>query len=690
MCVLAVAGVLSAQTAPQQPQQPLFRSGVQVVEVDVRVFDRDGRFVHDLTKDDFELVEGGSAQQIQTVFLVDEGGATLLPATPAPADEPATPPARAAVPGARHTWIFFFDLNHLTPGGGFDRARQAVHDFIRDRFKQGDLGGVVDGTRMVNNRLTSVREELVAAASSVKPLNERRRLYMEMSREWPPLLDEYEVWQISRNDRDALQRAVIRACSEDPNACGRVDPEPQIRAKAQRVHSELQRSSMQTLNAVHGLAAGLAKMPGPKTVVFLTDGFITQEVETTLRSVVGQAARAGARFYAIDVRGLNRGANPEILNQRAVEDPAGPPPIQLDWAEDAPNSLSVDTGGMMIRNENDIGRALERIAQDAGRYYVLAYQPANTNFDGKYRAIEVRVRRPGVRVRARRGYLALEPARMLIPRPIAAPSEGGAGNAAGGGAAAAPESTAVRASSPAPTTPGAVVAGKGAPSGAARLRPDAAGNVAALSAGNTTDAGALAGKGWDAYQRGDVEAALGPLSEAAAAPDARPWVLYALGLSQAALGKPADAALSWERVRQAAPDFQPVYIDLADTYVQLSNTTSALTVLRDAEKRWPDSDDVHNAIGVIHVSRGALDDAIASFQKAVASARAEALGYLNLGRAYELRYTRGRRWVQSQRRWVAPTGDRRRAVEAYERCVKLGGPYAAQASEALSRLDWSR
>jgi Ca-activated chloride channel homolog len=73
---------------------------------------------------------------------------------------------------------------------------------------------------------------------------------------------------------------------------------------------------------------------------------------------------------------------------------------------------------MMIRNENNIGRALDTIAADTGQYYVLAYQPANANFDGKYRPIEVRVKRPGVNVRARRGYLALEPTKMLLPQPI--------------------------------------------------------------------------------------------------------------------------------------------------------------------------------------------------------------------------------------------------------------------------------
>jgi len=686
--IVLIVVTLAVQVFSQEPP-PQFRSGVQVVEVDVRVFDERGAFVRNLAREDFEVLENGVPQPIRAVFLV-EGPAPSPAAETAPAPPgPRAPAAPAA--SARQTWIFVFDLNHLTPGAGFDRARKAVEQFISDRFQDGDLAGVVAGNTIVNNRLTTVREELVAAARSVKPQPERRRIVMEMTREWPRLLDDREVVQIAREDREAIRRAVIRACTDDSEQCDRADVE--VRSKARRLAVEIERNTIQTLQAVNALASGLARVPGPKTIVFLSDGFTVEQVETTLRTVVGQAARAGARIYAIDVRGLNRrgGTGPEQL---AATDEAGGF-TGFDPLEDAPNSLAVDTGGLMIRNENNIGRALDTIAADSGRYYVLAYQPANTTFDGQYREIEVRVKRPGVRVRARRGYLALEPSRMLLPQPITPPASSPATAAPSGGAAQGKEPRAAPAAAEgapaaATTASGTIAGAAAAPAEAVRLRPDANSRIETLSAGNTTDAGALARKGWEAYQRGDVEGAIGPLTEAASRPDVKPWVLYVLGFSQVALGRPVDAAASWERVRQAAPEFLPVYIDLADTYVQLSDTTKALTVLREAEARWPDDDEVLNAIGVIHVRRGALDEAIDAFKKTVASAPNEALGYLNLGRAYERRYARGRRWVASQRRWVAPEDDRRRAAEAFERCVKLGGPYAAQAAEALSRLQWNR
>jgi VWFA-related protein len=415
-CLCAVVALLL--TAVPAAQRQTFRSSVQLIEVDVRVFGKDGRFVADLAKDDFEVLEHGVPQRIDAMYLVvgppaaGGNGSTkpVDPATPAPPTTPVPGPAAA------QTWIFMFDLNHLTPGGGFDRARKAVGDFIAHRFKEGDLAGIVAGEKMVNNRLTSVRQELVDAVTQVKPRNDARNRFIELTREWPRFLDEEEAVRAARYERDVVARVVARACAEQPESCGRGDAEAQVRAKGIRLQQEIHRATNQTLGALNALASGLARMAGPKTVVFLSDGFVVQDVETTLRTVVGQTARAGGRVYAIDVRGQNRG-NTGDVGQMLADDPYTGV-AKFDTGADGANSLAVDTGGMMIRNENNIGRALDRIADDAGQYYVLAYQPANAEFDGKFRPIEVRVKRPGVRVRARRGYLALEPAKMLVPQPI--------------------------------------------------------------------------------------------------------------------------------------------------------------------------------------------------------------------------------------------------------------------------------
>ena len=696
--LLAGAGQMAAQQPAQDPQ--VFRSGVHLIEVDVRVFDKKGRFTTDLTRDDFEVLEDGAVQPIEALYLIGgrpaaRGNVLGEIAANLESASGGAPPA-----SARQTWIFVFDTNHLVPGAGFDRAKKAVTEFLKTRFKEGDVGGLVAGGRMINNKLTSVREELVAAAGSVKPNSDLRSRNLELTREWPRLQDELEAVQISEGDKDALQRAVIRACSDDSDACKTVPPDMAVQQKARRLHVELERTTRETLITVNALASGLAKIAGPKTIVVLSDGFVTERMEAPLRQAVGQTTRAGGRIYAIDVRGLNRGRGAGIIDQAAAEDPAGGP-ARFDALADGPNSLAVDTGGLMIRNENNIGRALETVADDAGTYYVIGYRPANQTFDGKFRPIEVRVKRADVRVRARRGYLAIEPSRLLTPQPITATSKPSVDNRDAASPTTSPVSPAGLAPPLPPNLPpveplppatvGKIVEGAGTPArNELRMRPDAIERVREIAGAGATESGSFAAKGWAAYERGDVESAATAFTEAAKQPDVRPWVLYALGLSNVALGKPLDAVTVWERVRTAAPEFSAVYIDLADVYLQLSEATKALTVLREGSTRWPNDPEFHNAIGVINVRRGALDEGIESFEKATAAAPNEPLAYFNLGRAYQMRHHRDTRYVASQRRWVSPESDRKKAIEYFQQYLKLGGPYVAQANEAIRLLEWAK
>lgn len=333
LCASAVGPAHVLGLPQPAAQTPAFRSGVETLEVDARVFDADGRFVPDLTIEDFDLFEDGTRQRIQALYLV--GGAP-------PQDRvggAGSPEAARALPRAAHTWIFVVDDRHISLNG-FVRAREAVNSFLAERFRAGDLAGIVVNDRMIGDRISSTREEYLAAvARMVQPQG-------DIASGVP--------------SRDPIQPA------------------------------------MATLDVLDALAAGLAAMPGPKTVVLLSDGFTRTadliRLAGTLRNVVGTFARAGARIYAVDTRGIE-----------------GAPDHGL-------NSLAVDTGGVVLFNVNNIGTALDEIAADTNTYYVIGYQPVNTRSDGTYRAIDVRVKRPGLTVRARKGYLALPPSQTRVPK----------------------------------------------------------------------------------------------------------------------------------------------------------------------------------------------------------------------------------------------------------------------------------
>lgn len=663
------AGILALLLiAAAQDQRQTFRTATELVEVDVRVADKDGHFVTGLSADDFQLDEDGVAQKIVSVTLIGASAAPSAPVAPSASAAPTAPLAPSAPP---QVWLFVFDTPHMSPGG-LQRTRDAVVKFIAERFRQGDIGGVVVDGKMANNRLTSDRDELRKAAANVKPPGALRSRQLELH-EWPRLQDEREAFRIANNEREAVDAAISRACSDDPGMCR--NAELHVREKAQRVVSQYRGATLVTLGTVDALSKGLARIPGAKTVVLLSEGFVLQNMEAELRTAVGQAARAGAHFYTLDARGLNKGAGADLLERRLADNPSGAPG-RFDMQVDGTNSLAVDTGGIAIRNENNFGRALDTIQRDAATYYVLAYSPTNDTLDGKYRSISVKVTHPDVRVRARRGYLALAPAKLLVPRPesvtVTVP----------------PESVTVTVPTPPVSVPGTAIEGANSAAKAIRSKIDSGRIVQQLRGTDDAVAMTAAARGWAAYQRGDVETASREFIEAVKSPDAQPWVHYALGLSHLALQHYRDAAQSWERVRAAAPEFEPVYFNLADAYLLQHEEGAAIGVLRDAEKRWTTDPEVANAIGVIQVRRGALDAAIDSFGRATTIAPGDPLGYFNLGRALQMRVMKTERYVRETQKWVGAERDRRRAIASFEKYVQLGGPFVPQAREALASLAW--
>ena len=687
------AGGSSLHAARRQQAVPpqTFRSGTQIVQVDVRVM-KDGRFVPGLGPADFTIREDGLAQKIESVVLI---GAS---ASPAPSSPPASPPSGRAAPStAPPVWIFFLDTEHLSPGG-LNRARDAIVKFIGDRFPNGDVGGVVADGKMANNRLTSDREALRAAAAAVKLPGGLRSRQLELH-EWPRLQDDEEAWAVSQGDQRALAVAVTRACNEDPDACRRINPDLQIVEKAKRLSSETQLASQKTLIAAQALGSGLARMPGTKTIVFFSEGFFLNDKVAELRQAVGMAARAGAHFYTIDARGLNKGsASSAMFDQQVVSGDFGQQQ-RFDTQTDGMNSLAVDTGGFAIRNENNFARALDEIQQDAGTYYVVSYATSNPAFDGKYRSIDVAVDRPGVKVRARRGYLALEPAALLRASPApSAPATGATARAPGTAEPAmagrlpelpvsAPSSLDLGTPAATGSNPAPAVNSASTRVDAVRARVDGSRITAALGRSGSSGNSA-AERGWNAYEQGDVVTAATYLQDAAKAPDARPWVHYALGLAEFAQQHYKEAAGAWDRVVRDVPEFEPVYFNLADAYGLQHDEGAAIKVLREAERRWPSDPEVLDAIGVIQVRRGALDAAIDSFDRATKVAPADALGYFNLGRTLQMRLLKLQRYDPQLQKWIGGDDDRKRAAACFQKYLELGGPYEAQARQALSALEW--
>jgi hypothetical protein len=131
--------------------------------------------------------------------------------------------------------------------------------------------------------------------------------------------------------------------------------------------------------------------------------------EHLFRDIQDEANRANASFYTIDPRGL--ATFDTTMMRMDVPGPLPPPvPLPVDAAMGrgritSLRTLAETTDGMAIVNSNDLMSGLRRVVDDLTSYYLIGYYSSG-KLDGKFHSITVRIKRPGVQVRARRGYLA--------------------------------------------------------------------------------------------------------------------------------------------------------------------------------------------------------------------------------------------------------------------------------------------
>ncbi len=389
--VLADQGASGQATRPDvaQPQPPVtFKAEVNYVEVDARVVDAQGQFVADLGPRDFQVFEEGKPQQI-TVFSVVN---VPLERTPRPlfASQPIEPDVQSNAPGnGGRVYLIVLDDLHTHPLRAV-RVRLAARQFVERYMGANDMAAVVhaSGRSDASQEFTSNQRLLVSA---IDKFNGRKLR--------SALLGRLEQEQLTRGTRQPGDRI------NDPD-----DAERGYHAR-------------NTLESIKGFAEVLAGVRGRrKAMVYFSEGvdydihdpFNNKDATTVVdasRDAIAAATRSNVAIYGVDVRGLGAGLDDTIDIQSFPEDTT----LGLDsralqnetrLGQDSLRVLSEETGGFASVNTNDIAGSFQRIVDENSSYYILGYYPENERRDGRFRKIEVRVAKPGLTVRARRGYVA--------------------------------------------------------------------------------------------------------------------------------------------------------------------------------------------------------------------------------------------------------------------------------------------
>jgi VWFA-related protein len=435
---IATAISLAAQTSPQTPpapsQQPPIRVETNFVRVDVYPT-KDGKPLPGLKAEDFEVLEDGVVQQIKSFEHV-----VIAPAGPPETRrEPSSQRdmmQQATNPRSR-VFVIYLDTWNVNVGGSHNIAEPIIR--LLDRIiGPDDLVGIMT-TEMAASQVILARKTQVIEDG--------------LRKNW--------AWglrhSLQNDNREFAYKACYPPLPRNPEDAGKVDSAlatKMIQRKRERASFEAMEDLVLYLGAIREerkavivITEGWLKFRpdhdmmkprksdnytehyGPDRIgVDLHGKLTTNENRDTdpsslgeqqcatdrmrlamldndvfFRDMLDEANRMNVSFYPVDPRGLP-----------AFDSPIGPeppPPVNVDHAIlrhrlETLHDMALATDGLAVVGSNDLDKGLQRISDDLTSYYLLGYYSTNTKLDGRFRRLQVKVKQPGVQVRARRGYRA--------------------------------------------------------------------------------------------------------------------------------------------------------------------------------------------------------------------------------------------------------------------------------------------
>lgn len=427
--VCLIAPAIRGQQPPAQRATGTVNERVTAVLVDVVVRDRRSQPVRDLTQSDFQVLEDGVPQTIGSFTPIFEGAVPPAPLAPSSAPAGNTQLTVGAPPPMdTGTAVSALVFDRLTPEAR-RRAVQAAQGYLGAKEESRDYIGIfgIDlaltpyspftrNTRVLRQALSRVESR--ASASFNNPQQQQRANAVQQA-------------------ASASQAAAAAQAAGGPGvaaAVGGASGDAMFAAMQSRMIQEFDvmerdQQGYSTTNGLFAIIGALGKLPGRKSLVLFSEGIsIPPAVQRLFLGVIDAANRANVSIYTMDAAGLRAESEQAKIRDEVnragaggggilggVASSGGPLTKNLEKNEDVlrqdPHTglgeLAQDTGGLLFENTNNLRQGFDRLESDLRNYYLVGYTPANDTYDGRFRRIEVKVKRPGVTVAARKGYFAL-------------------------------------------------------------------------------------------------------------------------------------------------------------------------------------------------------------------------------------------------------------------------------------------
>jgi VWFA-related protein len=429
LCLLAFGSLAFAQEERPDGQQPaqaddVVRISTELVQTDVSVFDKQGRFIDGLKKEDFELTIGGKPLPVsffESVIAGSSREASQLAAARG------LSPASSVKTGAGgdeesrgRVIIFFLDDLHLSKEG-MTRAREALARFVDEDMGVDDQVAIVSTSGQVGF-LQQLTDDKVVLRAAISRLNYKGNpeTYAGSTQ-----ISEYMASQIQDAGNRRLYTYLLESIKVEYGmgmGAGRgfhgnnsgMQAANILQSRVREISAETRMQTADTLSVLGSLMLSSSRLPGRKLVFFLSDGFIIDARKSnapeTLRRVTQAAARTGAVVYTMDTRGTILDPTVDASRNDYFDPSARRSGILTGEVSATREPLSIladETGGRAIFNSNSISDDIRQAVGETSAYYLLAWRPGSEQERNERGRIKVSIRnRPELRVRLRSSYYA--------------------------------------------------------------------------------------------------------------------------------------------------------------------------------------------------------------------------------------------------------------------------------------------
>ena len=421
--VMLLGLAVPALVLAQQPELPRFRAGANLVRVDAYV-SKDDLAITDLTAGDFELFEDDRPQRIENLEIVRARG-------PVPHSEQRDPTntrdMRQLADSAARLFTLFFDRHYVSISGAYQLQKPLIETLGKVIGPDDLIGALTPDmppSAITYGRRTKTIEQLVTewwllaakgkftestdqeyAIAACYPPNARK--YRGIAAAMVARLREEKTLDalnglVTHLDGLREDRKFVMIFTEGWQLYG---PDPWLSRTID------DRSPLPDPLSVDPDTGRLRPQgtPDPNTGMAMSPNVCDQmrlrlsqiDHERDFLRLLQRANRANVSFYPVDARGLVVFDQPTNFNIAPTQDQAG---LRHRW--DFLRDMASQTDGQALLDNGNLSRDMQKVFRDLGSYYLLSYYSTNTRLDGRFRRLRVEVKRDGLSVRARPGYLA--------------------------------------------------------------------------------------------------------------------------------------------------------------------------------------------------------------------------------------------------------------------------------------------